>query len=128
VSRPTWLHRATLVSVVATGRSDLLQCNDRELIRLTLDDLAAAYPSSPAIRLLDGRVVRQPRAFLTLSPGARTVRPLHRSPIRNLLIGGDWTDTGLPPILEGAILRSRRCAEAVIAEDPKASEEGLPPR
>jgi len=117
VSRPAPPPRGgTLVSVVATGKHDLLERTDQDLIMLGLDELAYAYPGSNAIKLLEGRVVRQPQAFLTMSPGTRVLRPLPRSPFRNLFVGGDWTDTGLPATLEGAIVSGLRCAEAILAK------------
>jgi uncharacterized protein with NAD-binding domain and iron-sulfur cluster len=49
-----------------------------------------------------------------MSPGARVLRPLPQSPFRNLLIGGDWTDTGLPATLESAIVSGTRCADMIV--------------
>jgi len=86
------------------------------LIALALDKLAYAYPGSEAIKLLDSQVVREPRAFLTMSPGMRVHRPLPQSPFQNLLIGGDWTDTGLPATLESAIVSGTNCAEMILAK------------
>jgi hydroxysqualene dehydroxylase len=51
-----------------------------------------------------------------MSPGMRVHRPLPQSPFRNLLIGGDWTDTGLPATLESAIVSGTRCAEMILAK------------
>jgi uncharacterized protein with NAD-binding domain and iron-sulfur cluster len=52
-------------------------------------------------------------AFLSLSPGTNVRRPIHRSPIPNLLLAGAWTDTGWPANLESAIVSGQRCAEIV---------------
>jgi hydroxysqualene dehydroxylase len=116
VSRPAPHRSGTVVSVVATGKPDLFERTDQELLSLALDELAYAYPGSEAVKLLDSRVVREPRAFLTMSPGMRVHRPLPQSPFRNLLIGGDWTDTGLPATLESAIVSGTRCAEMILAK------------
>ena len=43
---------------------------------------------------------------VTFEPGARTAW-------RNLLLAGDWTDTGLPATIEGAIRSGNRAAELV---------------
>jgi squalene-associated FAD-dependent desaturase len=113
VSRPGSHHSGTVISVVSTGKPELFERTDRELIALALDELAYAYPGSEAIKLLDSQIVREPRAFLTMSPGTRVHRPLPQSPFSNLLIGGDWTDTGLPATLESAIVSGTRCAEHI---------------
>ena len=52
-------------------------------------------------------------AILSLKPGAKLHRPIQRSPIANLLVGGAWTDTGWPPNLESAIVSGNRCADTI---------------
>jgi uncharacterized protein with NAD-binding domain and iron-sulfur cluster len=55
----------------------------------------------------------QAYSWLALSPGAKVRRPLQRSPIRNLLVAGAWTDTGWPANLESAIVSGERCTEII---------------
>ena len=52
--------------------------------------------------------------WLALPPGTKVRRPLQRSPIHNLLLGGAWTDTGWPANLESAIVSGERCAEIIL--------------
>lgn len=115
-SRPEPYRSGTTVSVVATGKPELFDRTDQELIVLALDELAHAYPGSEAVKLLDSQVIREPRAFLTMSPGTRVLRPLPQSPFGNLFIGGAWTDTGLPATLESAIVSGTRCADMIMAK------------
>ncbi|HEU4502712.1 MAG TPA: FAD-dependent oxidoreductase, partial [Nitrospira sp.] len=53
-------------------------------------------------------------AVLPLGPGTKLRRPIHRSPIPNLLVAGAWTDTGWPANLESAIVSGERCADVII--------------
>jgi uncharacterized protein with NAD-binding domain and iron-sulfur cluster len=53
-------------------------------------------------------------AWLALPPGTKVRRPLQRSPIRNLLLAGAWTDTGWPANLESAIVSGERCAALIL--------------
>ncbi len=115
-SRPSLRPIGTLVSLVATGKPELFERADQELTALALEEAAYAYPGSNAITVLDSRVVRAPRAFLTMSPGTRVHRPLPEGPFDNLLVAGDWTDTGLPATLESAIVSGTRCAELILAQ------------
>jgi uncharacterized protein with NAD-binding domain and iron-sulfur cluster len=55
-----------------------------------------------------------PNAILSLRPGTKIHRPIQRSPIANLLLGGSWTDTGWPPNLESAIVSGNHCADAIV--------------
>jgi len=116
VSRPGPRRSGTVLSIVATDKPELLKRTDQELLSLALDELAYAYPGPDAIKILDWRVIREPRAFLTMSPGMRVHRPLPQSPFQNLLIGGDWTDTGLPATLESAIVSGTHCADLILAK------------
>ncbi len=121
--RPSPNRGGTIVSVVATGKSELAERTDQELTELALRELIYAYPGTDASKLLDSRVVREPRAFLTLSPGTRVLRPLPQSPFHNLYIGGDWTDTGLPATLESAIASGTSCADIITAQHDQASPD-----
>jgi len=116
VSRPALRPSGTMISVVATGKPELFERADKDLTRLALEEVAYAYPGSDVITVLESRVVRAPRAFLTMSPGTRVHRPLPQSPFDNLFIAGDWTDTGLPATLESAIVSGTRCADLILAE------------
>jgi len=116
VSRPSLRPSGTLVSLIATGKPELFERADEDLIRLALEEAAYAYPGSKAITVLGRRVVRAPRAFLTMSPGTRVHRPLPQGPFDNLLLAGDWTDTGLPATLESAIVSGNRCAEMILGK------------
>lgn len=61
------------------------------------------------------RVIKERRATLAHSPGQDVLRPDPRTPVANLWLAGDWTDTGLPCTLEGAV-RSGRRAAGLVAE------------
>lgn len=116
-SRPSERPRGTLVSIVATGKRELFERSDEDLTRLAFEELVYAYPGRDSITLLESRVVRAPRAFLTMSPGTKIHRPLPQGPFENLLVAGDWTDTGLPATLESAIVSGTRCADLILAKN-----------
>lgn len=103
------------LALVATDRPALLERSDDELRDLALADLRETFPSScdPAGDACD--IVRDPHAFLRLSPGAAMLRPLVQTPIGNLLLAGAWTDTGLPSMFESAVVSGSRCAAAIAA-------------
>jgi hypothetical protein len=67
-------------------------------------------------RVLRSLVLREPEATFVCDPEAETHRPGPDTPVRGLVLAGDWTDTGLPATIEGAV-RSGRTAAARI--DPR---------
>jgi len=103
-----------VLSVMATGQSELLGLPDGELLESALRECRESFPALSGANALAHHVIREPNAFLTLRPGTAALRPLSQSPIHNLFVAGDWTDTGLPATLEGAVLSGTRCAEAIL--------------
>ena len=59
-----------------------------------------------------GRIVKERRATFAQTPAAVALRPGARTPWPNLFLAGDWTATGLPATIEGAV-RSGHTAAAL---------------
>jgi uncharacterized protein with NAD-binding domain and iron-sulfur cluster len=102
------------LSVVASGADELLRMGNAELTAATLEQLAQALPEFRSRRCLRSVVVREPRATFSLAPGVPP-RPPAVTPVRSFVLAGDWTDTGLPGTIEGAVLSGHRAAAAVLA-------------
>jgi hypothetical protein len=64
-----------------------------------------------------GRIVKERRATFAQTPAAAAVRPAARTPWPNLLLAGDWTATGLPATIEGAIRSGHIAADLCPACD-----------
>jgi uncharacterized protein with NAD-binding domain and iron-sulfur cluster len=63
---------------------------------------------------------------LSVRPGVEAVRPPARTAVPNLFLAGDWTATGWPSTMEGAV-RSGRLAAAAAAETLGVCSRGLTP-
>ena len=64
-------------------------------------------------RVVRSLVLREPEATFVCDPAAEEIRPGPETPIRGLLLAGDWTDTGLPATIEGAVRSGRAAAAGV---------------
>nr|WP_321984630.1 hydroxysqualene dehydroxylase HpnE [uncultured Lichenicoccus sp.] len=71
---------------------------------------AATLPREPPPH----RVLREKRATFAATIAQQKLRPGSRTDLRNLVLAGDWTDTGLPATIEGAI-RSGKAAFLALA-------------
>ena len=70
------------------------------------------FPAARDASLLDSRIVTDPTAVLSVRPGVESVRPPARTRVPNLFLAGDWTATGWPSTMEGAVRSGRLAAEA----------------
>jgi squalene-associated FAD-dependent desaturase len=60
------------------------------------------------------RVIKEKRATFLQSPEAEEMRPAQKGPEENLYLAGDWTATGYPATIEGAILSGRLAAAEIV--------------
>jgi uncharacterized protein with NAD-binding domain and iron-sulfur cluster len=58
-------------------------------------------------------VVRERRATFSLAPGS-PARPPTLTALAGFYLAGDWTDTGLPATIEGAVASGHRAADEVM--------------
>lgn len=97
-----------------TSAADALCDVDREeLARRLWADVAATLGLPPA--LPEWQIVRERRATFAATPAQDRRRPPTATPLANLFLAGDWTRTGLPATIEGA-LRSGEAAARIAAE------------
>jgi hydroxysqualene dehydroxylase len=102
----------THVSAVASGAVDILRLENDDLIARAEADARRALPATRGAALLRALVVREPRATFSLAPDAPP-RPSTVTALSGFVLAGDWTDTGLPATIEGAV-RSGNAAAAAI--------------
>ena len=66
-------------------------------------------------RMPPWRVVKERRATFAATAAQEKLRPGPRTDLVNLVLAGDWTATGLPATIEGAIRSGRAAAEVLLA-------------
>jgi len=105
--------RLFLYSLVASGADGLLRRSHEDLAALAERELRACVPGSRAAVCQRSLVVRESRATFSLAPEAPP-RPPTETPMPGFFLAGDWTDTGLPGTIEGAVLSGHRAADAAM--------------
>ncbi|HKT79008.1 MAG TPA: hydroxysqualene dehydroxylase HpnE [Vicinamibacterales bacterium] len=105
--------RTTHLSLVSSGASVLSDLDHDQVVSAALEDVRDAIPAARPAQVLRGSVIREPRATFSLAPG-QPGRPGTVTPIENLFLAGDWTDTGLPATIEGAVRSGHRAAAACL--------------
>ena len=74
--------------------------------------MARLFPRAAEARIARSLVVKEPRATFRSTPGATRHRLPQATPIPNLFLAGDWTDTGWPSTMEGAVRSGVFAADA----------------
>ena len=102
------------VSLVLSGAHRHIATSKEELLAMALRELGDFFPEARQARLLHSLVIKE--RFATFSPTceAEELRPATRTPIRGLFLAGDWTATGLPATIEGAVQSGYAAAAAVL--------------
>lgn len=109
-----WVFRKReVLSVTVSAADRFMDTPAEDLAQALWRDVARAYdvPSEP---LPPWQIVKERRATFAATPAQVTRRPKTRTRWENLVLAGDWTDTGLPATIEGAI-RSGFAAAAALA-------------
>ena len=85
------------------------------LHHLFLEAMAQAFPRAAEARVERVLIVKQEQATFRSVPGSAACRPPAETPLDNLFLAGEWTDTGWPSTMEGAVRSGLRAVEAAIA-------------
>ena len=94
--------RDDMASVTISAGNDLLGMKADELAATVWGEIAALFDKD-ANSIPPNRVIKEKRATLAQTPALESHRPKPDAFFSNLFLAGDWTDTGLPATIEGAI-------------------------
>jgi zeta-carotene desaturase len=124
-SIPAVSEAMTSLALVASAARDTVGMADEELCPLGYMGLCQAL-GKKLPEPCGFRVVRHRSA--TFSPSVRfdKVRPRYRTSIPNVFLAGDWTDTGWPGTMEGAVRSGYACAAEILAQEGTASSVPIP--
>jgi squalene-associated FAD-dependent desaturase len=101
------------LSVTISAAHEIEELDNREITRIALEDLRAVYGTSVGA-LRHSLVLREKRATISCTPDVERRRPGNRTSLPNVALAGDWTNTGLPATIEGAVISGNRAAEVVL--------------
>ena len=101
-----------IVSTTSSAAEASIDLPADELARRLWGDVAAALALGSMPMPVE-RVVKEKRATFAATPAQLRRRPGARTAWRNLALAGDWTDTGWPATIEGAIQSGFTAAAAL---------------
>ena len=103
------------LQIVISASRSLSDLSQQDVVDVCLRELGELLPAVHKARLLRSVVIRENTATFSPEPGCDRWRPQTATSIRNLLLAGDFTQTGWPATMEGAVRSGYRAAEAILA-------------
>jgi squalene-associated FAD-dependent desaturase len=112
--------RGQYLQLVISASYDLVPRSRQEIIDLCLGELAEVLPATREAKLEKATVIKEVHATFSPEPGVDRWRPGQEIGIENLYLAGDWTQTGWPATMEGAVRSGYLAAEAALARFGKS--------
>lgn len=115
-------HKGHYCQVVISAAGTLSTRSEAEILDGIEAELKSVWPSAASAKRIHGRVITEHRAVFSPVPGIDDLRPVQQSPIENLQLAGDWTQTGWPSTMEGAVRSGYLAARNILARHGEAFE------
>jgi zeta-carotene desaturase len=105
--------RGRYIQCVVSASRDLTNLSRNEIVDIAIGDLRLYFPKVKEAQLLKAHVIKEQRATFSAAPETEHLRPTPESGLPKVLLAGDWTRTGWPATMEGAVRSGYLAAEAV---------------
>ena len=101
------------LQLVVSASRDLTSLSRKEIVEIAIGDLRLYFPRVKDATLLKSQVIKEQRATFSAAPETESLRPTAQSGPHNVALAGDWTKTGWPATMEGAVRSGYLAAEEV---------------
>lgn len=119
------------VELVVSASKSLIDKSKSEVVDLALKEVREFFPEARIANLVKSTVIKEVRATYSPRPGIDAYRPPQATAWPRVFIAGDWTSTGWPATMEGAVRSGYLAAESVAhaagIETPPWLVPDLPP-
>jgi zeta-carotene desaturase len=103
------------LALTVSDADHLVEKEADELVALAVEDLRRVFPRVGMARVVRSVVLKEKRATFSQRPDIEPLRPPCTTSMENLFLAGDWTNTGYPATIEGAVISGRKAAAAASA-------------
>ena len=101
------------VELVVSSSKALVEKSRAEIIELALAELREFFPGARVAKLVKSTVIKEVHATYSPRPGVDVHRPGSETIWPRVFLAGDWTATGWPATMEGAVRSGYKAAEFV---------------
>jgi squalene-associated FAD-dependent desaturase len=114
------------IELVVSSSKSLLEKSREEIIELAILELTEFFPEVRQAKLVKATIIKEVHATFSALPGIDAWRPGPRTAWPNVFLAGDWTATGWPATMEGAVRSGYAAAECTAAAQGRASRFLVP--
>jgi squalene-associated FAD-dependent desaturase len=106
--------QGSYVELVVSASKSLVQKSREEILELATRELAEFFPAVREAKLVKATVIKEIYATYAILPGLDKYRPEANTQWPQIFLAGDWTATGWPATMEGAVRSGYLAAEALM--------------
>jgi zeta-carotene desaturase len=119
------------IELVVSSSKSLIDKSRAEIVDLALREVREFFPAAREANLVKSTVIKELHATYSPRPGIDTYRPAPITKWPRVFLAGDWTATGWPATMEGAVRSGYHAAEVLARaaghKDPQFLSPDLPP-
>jgi zeta-carotene desaturase len=101
------------VELVVSSSKKLVDKSKAEIVELALAELREFFPEARSANLVKSTVIKEVHATYSPRPGIESFRPQPETVWPRVFLAGDWTATGWPATMEGAVRSGYAAAQCV---------------
>jgi zeta-carotene desaturase len=101
------------IELVVSCSRNLVEKSKPEIVDMAMREAQEFFPEARNAKLLKSTVIKEVHATYSPRPGIDQFRPQPQSPWERVFLAGDWTATGWPATMEGAVRSGYMAAEAL---------------
>ncbi len=119
------------IELVVSSSKTLIDKSRAEIVDLALSEVREFFPAARSANLVKSAVIKEVNATYSPRPGIDAHRPAATTGWPRVFLAGDWTATGWPATMEGAVRSGYLAAEALAGvagfKDARFLSPDLPP-
>src|SRR5579859_2130692 len=118
------------IELVVSSSKSLIDKSRAEIVDLALAEVREFFPAARPANLVKSTVIKEVNATYSPRPGIDVHRPYSLTSWPRVFLAGDWTATGWPATMEGAVRSGYLAAEALAraaGQDRRFISPDLPP-
>ena len=101
------------LELVISGSFPELHQTREQIVSSALEELGRFFPAAREAQVLKAGILKEARATFSVTPGLDRFRPSVDAVGNGLYLAGDWTQSGWPSTMEGAVRSGRLAADAI---------------